>query len=192
MQPLVTGCFIKTISRLNSVYANFLKKMLRRPSKENGFTLIEVMVVVVIISIVLSVGMLSLGQNEQNQLRAQTIKVKSFLEFVSDLSALDQKMYLVIPETSGLTVYRSVKGVWESSTKINAISWVVEAEWQTEPSAVQRYELPKPGWVFWPSGEVTPGSITLMTLSQKLQQQEAIEPLVIQWDVFLQFEGSDS
>lgn len=165
--------------------------MPRRPSTENGFTLIEVMVVVVIISIVLSVGMLSLSQNEQSQLRVQTIKVKSFLEFVSDLSAFDQKMYLVVPESIGLTAYRSVKGVWELSSKVDAMNWVVEAEWQTEPSAVQRYELPKPGWVFWPSGEVTPGSITLMTLSQKLQQQEVIEPQVIQWNVFLQFEGSD-
>ncbi len=191
MRPLATGRLIKIISPLNSVYADLLKQMPRRPSTEHGFTLIEVMVVVVIISIVLSVGMLSLNQNEQNQLRAQTIKVKSFLGFVSDLSALDQKMYLVVPDTTGLAVYRSVKGVWESSTKISAISWVVEADWQTEPSAVQRYELPKPGWVFWPSGEVTPGSITLMTLSQKLQQQEVIEPQVIQWNVFLQFEGSD-
>ncbi len=165
--------------------------MPRSPSAESGFTLIEVMVVVVIISIVLSVGMLSLNQNEQNQLRAQTIKVKSLLEFVSDLSAFDQKMYLVVPEATGLTAYRSVKGVWEPSSKVDAMSWVVEAEWQTEPSAVQRYELPKSGWVFWPSGEVTPGSITLMTLSQKLQQQEVIEPLVIQWNVFLQFDESD-
>ncbi len=177
---------------MNSVHSSLLKRNLRRPSLESGFTLIEVMVVVVIISIVLSVGMLSLSQNEQSQLRAQTIKVKGLLKFVSDLSALDQKMYLVVPETTGLTVYRSVKGAWESSTKVNAMSWVVEAEWQAEPSAVQRYQLPRPGWVFWPSGEVTPGSITLMTLSQKIQQQEAIEPQVIQWNVFLQFEESDS
>lgn len=173
------------------MHSKLLKQLARNPSAENGFTLIEVMVVVVIISIVLSVGMLSLNQNEQNQLRAQTIKVKSLLEFVSDLSALEQKMYLVVPETTGLTTYRSVKGVWEPSSKVSAMSWVVEAEWQTEPSVVQRYELPKPGWVFWPSGEVTHGSITLMTLSQKLQQQKVIEPLMIQWNVFLQFDESD-
>ena len=161
-------------------------------SAENGFTLIEVMVVLVIISIVMGVGMLSLNQNEQNQLRVQTNKVKSLLEFVSDLSAFDQKMYLVVPEATGLTAYRSDKGVWEIASKVNAMDWVVEAEWQTEPSAVQRYELPKPGWVFWPSGEVTPGSISLMTLSQKMQQQETIEPQVIQWNVFLQFSPEDS
>ncbi|WP_019557961.1 prepilin-type N-terminal cleavage/methylation domain-containing protein [Thiomicrorhabdus arctica] len=173
------------------MYSNLFKQLSRRRLSEGGFTLIEVMVVVVIISIVLSVGMLSLSQNEESQLRTQTIKVKSFLKFVSDLSAFEQKMYLVVPEKTGLTVFRSDKGIWESSTKVSAMSWLVEAEWQVEPSAVRRYELPKPGWVFWPSGEVTPGSITLMTLSQKLKQQEVIEPQVIQWNVFLQFEGKD-
>ena len=149
------------------------------------------MVVVIIISIVLTVGMLSLNQNEQNQLRTQTIKVKSLLAFVSDLSAFDQQMYLIVPEETGLSVFHSVKGVWEPSSKVGAMSWVVEANWQTEPTAVQRYELPKPGWVFWPSGEVTPGSITLMTLSQRMQQQEDNVPAMIQWNVFLQFEESD-
>jgi general secretion pathway protein H len=71
------------------------------------------------------------------------------------------------------------------------MSWVVEADWQTEQATAQHFDLPKPGWVFWPSGEVTPGSITLTTLSQKMQQQEVTKPIVIQWNVFLQFEKSD-
>jgi general secretion pathway protein H len=187
MRPLATGQFIKVISRLNSVTSDLLQQRSRRSASERGFTLIEVMVVVVIISIVLSVGMLSLSHNEQSQLRSQTIKVKGLLAFVSDLSALDQKMYLVVPEKSGLTAYRSVKGAWEPSSKVNALSWVVEADWQTEQKSALRFDLPKPGWVFWPSGEVTPGSITLMTLSQKMQQQEVTEPQVIKWNVFLQF-----
>ncbi|MDA3807478.1 MAG: prepilin-type N-terminal cleavage/methylation domain-containing protein [Thiomicrorhabdus sp.] len=169
----------------------FLKKNSYSSSHECGFTLIEVMVVVVIISIVLGVGMLSLSHNEQSQLRVQSVKVKSLLAFVSDLSAFDQKMYLVVPEINGLTTYRSDKGVWEIAPKVNAMSWVVEAQWQAESSAMQRYQLPQPGWVFWPSGEVTPGSISLTTLSQKMQQ-EVVEPSVIQWNVFLQFENGDS
>lgn len=146
---------------------------------------------VVIISIVLGVGMLSLNQNDQNQLRAQTNKVKGLLEFVSDLSALEQKMYLVVPDETGLTTYRSVKGSWGLATKLTPLKWGVQAQWQTPSSAVQRFELPKPGWVFWPSGEVTPGEIELMTLAQK-QQQNSVAPQVIQWNVFLQFKESDA
>lgn len=149
--------------------------------------------VVVIISIVLGVGMLSLNQNDQNQLRAQTNKVKGLLEFVSDLSALDQKMYLVVPDETGLTTYRSVKGAWSLATKVSPLKWGVEAQWQTQISDVQRFELPKPGWVFWPSGEVIPGEIELMTLAQQQQQQQnSVAPEVIQWNVFLQFKESDA
>ncbi|MDX1347653.1 MAG: prepilin-type N-terminal cleavage/methylation domain-containing protein [Thiomicrorhabdus chilensis] len=163
-----------------------------RSAVQSGFTLIELMVVVVIMAVVVSVGMMSLGSNEQATLRAQDRNVKSLLMAVRDQAALKQRLYLVGVDESGLTTYSQNRGEWQVDDKIKRLKWPESliVEWKIDNQTfVKQQNLPQEGWVFWPSGDVLAGSIILRNLDNQAfdRDQEATE-YAIRWNGLLQFE----
>jgi len=163
-----------------------------RATAQSGFTLIELMVVVVIMAVMVSVGMMSLGSNEQATLRAQDRSVKSLLMAVRDQAALKQRLYLVGVDETGLTTYSQTRGEWQVDEKINLLKWPESllVEWKIDNQTfVQQQSLPQEGWVFWPSGDVLAGSIILRNLDNQsfVRGQETTE-YIIRWNGLLQFE----
>lgn len=67
--------------------------------KQSGFTLIEILVVILIISIITSVGVLSIGRNENKQ-------VETFANELTQLVSLAERQAMLQPNTLGLKLDR--------------------------------------------------------------------------------------
>ena len=136
--------------------------------KQAGFTLIELMVVVVIMSVVVSVGVLSLGRLNQDLAQDQQAKIESFFTQVADQAAFNQKMYLVAPDNTGLKVFSYQTYQWQPEIEFETFAWHsgFKASWDVDKTFAEQQQLTSPGWVFWPSGDVLPGKILLEAVTQ--------------------------
>lgn len=152
---------------------------------QQGFTLIELMVVVVIMAVVVSVGVLSLGRINQDLGSSQQAKIESMLKQVQDESAFKQKLFLLVPSEQGLTPYWFVNQQWQAHSEIEPYQWHsgFHREWQINETLTRQQNLPEPGWLFWPSGDVTEGQIKLQLMSEEAGNQ----PVVIEWNSTLEF-----
>jgi len=156
---------------------------------QKGFTLIELMVVVVIMSVVVSVGVLSLGRVNQDLADNQKAKVESFFKQVADQSAFSQKLYLVAPDDKGLSVYLFLNAEWLSDESMDTLIWHegFSVSWELDEHFVQQQNLPRPGWLFWPSGEVVAGKIVLESLISEQNDSTSESEMTINWNESLEF-----
>lgn len=157
--------------------------MPRLNRQQVGFTLIELMVVIVILSILLSTAVMSLKPNESAELRQQTIAFKGALISICDKSAFDQHIYALVPDKKGLEVKRLSKGVWQEADlgaiNSNSLKWheAMKVDWILNEEISKSNGLKKAGWMCWPSGEVNRGSISfkLNNLTNSLQWNEILD-----------------
>jgi len=161
-------------------------------SKQAGFTLIELMVVVVIVSVVTSISILSLGPSEQAKLTTQQNQLKTLLGFVRDQSTFDRKLYLVTPDDKGLTTHVFTKNKWQKADKVAFLAWQagINASWKVDEDYAQQQQLPDPGWLFWPTGEVLEGEAYFSVGENAFQNSNKAEVSTVVWDGLLQFESS--
>lgn len=159
--------------------------MLSNPSRhyQLGFTLLELMVVVVILAILLSFAIVSLKPNQSAELRKQTVAFKGALITICDQSAFDQHIYALIPSKKGIQIQRLVKGSWQASglkmVNESSLNWneAITVSWDLNDELAKSYGLKQAGWMCWPSGEVNAGSISfkLNELSHDLQWNEILD-----------------
>jgi len=156
---------------------------------QKGFTLIELMVVVVIMSVVVSVGVLSLGRFNQDLADNQQAKVESYFKQVADQSAFSQKLYLIAPDDKGLSVYRFLNAEWLADESMNTLIWHegFSVSWELDEQFAQQQNLPRPGWLFWPSGEVVAGKIVLESLISEPNISKSDSEITINWNEALEF-----
>ena len=78
-----------------------------------GFTLIELLVVILIIGIVLSVGILGVSSNSNNEIQKITYEVRNTIVKLRNASILDNKVYRLILFKNRIEVlqYQKVKAV---------------------------------------------------------------------------------
>ncbi|WP_319558044.1 pilus assembly FimT family protein [Thiomicrorhabdus sp.] len=160
------------------------ESMLPESRAQGGFTLLELMVVVVIMAVVVSIGVLNLGGNEQAQLRAQQKQLQGLLGWARDQATFEQRLFLLQPSEKGIHVWVYRQSNWQESQKIPLTAWQdgVKVEWKSVGLVRQDGRL---GWLIWPSGEVTPGEIDFSLVSK----QEMKEKLV--WDGLLQWQSEE-
>ena len=158
--------------------------------RQAGFTLIELMVVVVIMAVVVAVGILSLGRLNQDRLQTEQAKIESLLQQVMDEATFKQKLVLMVPDEQGLQFFSQNNYQWQKDSKLSPIKWNANftIDWDIDNTLISQQSLPKAdgrslqGWLFWPSGEVVAGEITLTMIEQN---QETSTSII--WNERLQF-----
>lgn len=161
---------------------------------QQGFTLIELMVVVVIISVVTSISVLSLSGGDKSKLTAQQNQLKMLLSLVRDQSTFDRRLYLVVPDETGLTTHVFEQNKWKKSPKVEFLAWKngLTVQWSVDKVFAQKQQLPEAGWMFWPTGEVLQGDVTFAVGGDKFTAPNKESIVTVSWNDILQFDADET
>jgi len=164
------------------------------PKHQKGFTLIELMVVIVIISVVTTISILSLNGGDKSKLIVQQNQLKTLLNSVRDQSTFDRKLYLVVPDETGLTMYVFEQNKWKKSPKVEFLAWKngLTVQWSVDEVFAQKQQLPEPGWMFWPTGEVLKGGVSFAMGGDKFTAPNKENIVSVSWNDILQFEADEA
>ncbi len=148
-----------------------------------GFTLLELLVVLVIVGILLGAARLSLTPDTPRQLRQQAARLQTWMQAQCDAGALQQAMTAFAAKGDTLEAFlqRGKKSGWKKvgdppfSLPDSMHLRVLQAE-RLAPLAAR-------GWRCWPEGEWTPGRVRLQAASG--------EAVSLSWDGFGRFQVQD-
>lgn len=134
---------------------------LMRP-QQKGFTLIELMVVVVILAVLVSVATLSFTPSDSVKLNQQTLELKGALQQTCDEAIFSQKVQALVPSKKGVSLFALDQKKWQTVSSVKALTWLsgISVDWHVEDRLSTQAALPSPGWLCWPTGEILPGSVT--------------------------------
>ncbi|MBO1923137.1 type II secretion system minor pseudopilin GspH [Thiomicrorhabdus sp. 6S3-12] len=152
--------------------------------RQKGFTLIELMVVLLIIGLLLTAASLSFKNSDSALSRQQASQIQALFHYAQDQATWQQRTYLLIPDNKGVTLFKWQQGQWHKDDKAKVLSWKTpfEVDWQLPALQSREENLLNRGWWVLPSGEVQPGSI-----SWRLKNAED-EDTILEWDQWLEFE----
>jgi len=145
---------------------------------QKGFTLIELMVVVVILAVVLSAATLALTPSESARLNQQSLQLKGALQQTCDQAVFQQKIHALLVDKKGMTMRMLSRNQWQPVDAIKDVPWVdgVMATWESQPEFQTRFGLPGDGWLCWPTGEILPGLVKMRM--DQLAKQLSWTPLM--------------
>ncbi|BBP42670.1 hypothetical protein THMIRHAT_04160 [Thiosulfativibrio zosterae] len=148
---------------------------------QQGFTLIELMVVVLIVAVLLAVGMVSMAPNDSALLRQQVKQVQGALQQTCDQAAFSQHMMALVPSDKGLEMLEVSQGQWQAFAGAKDMAWLagIRVTWQADETVAKAQKLTRPGWICWPSGEILPGEMRFQSTDLKAQ---------LSWNPILRFE----
>ncbi len=149
--------------------------------KQAGFTLIELMIVLVVLAVVLAVGIVAMTPSKSAVINQQVALVKGGLQQTCDQAAFGQRVFALIPSDKGLSMRYLRQQKWHDFEASKQVSWSEEfkVSWVVDEDVAKQNNLATPGWLCWPSGEVLEGSVTF-----ELDDYFA----KLSWDSFLRFE----
>jgi len=126
-----------------------------------GFTLIELMVVVIIISLLLTAGMLALRPSESARLQQTLAQVRTWLQSSCDQAAFAGTLVAIVPSEQALKALMLRQDRWVSLESEFPRPEGVQWRWQgVRPVPEDTAPLHQRAWLCWPEGEMTPGSLT--------------------------------
>ena len=151
---------------------------IRRQKGQKGFTLIELMVVVVILAVMLSAATLALTPSESARLNQQSLQLKGALQQTCDQAVFQQKIHALLVDKKGMTMRVLKQNQWQTVAAVQDVPWVdgVTVTWPTQVDIQSRFGLPGEGWLCWPTGEILPGLVKMQM--DKLAKQLSWTPLM--------------
>ncbi len=143
-------------------------------NKINGFTLIEIMVVIVIISVILSFAMLSVGDGGQaRKLEQESQRLASLLTLASQEAIMQSKEMGISFNQNGYSFYVLREHKWQILTvrndifrsRILPLGMQVEIHVEGEPIVLDKEANNTPQLLLLSSGEFTPFTVTFIAES---------------------------
>jgi general secretion pathway protein H len=142
--------------------------------KVNGFTLIEIMVIMVIIGVILSFATLSIGDGGQTRKLEQEIqRLASLLTLASEETIMQAKEMGVSFETSGYRFYVLQEQNWQELTddifhpRTLPLGMLAEMSLEGEPVILNEAKKNTPQLLILSSGEFTPFEVILTVESDE-------------------------
>lgn len=135
-------------------------------SRQAGFTLLEMMVVIFILALTASLTLLTLGRNDQSQVDSQARQLLTDFTFARDLALNSSRLVGWHSDAEGYYFSRrSSRGDWEKYTSRG----LPQRRWpeglilmgSDSPENPTAGHLEQPRLVFFPSGALTPARLTL-------------------------------
>lgn len=143
--------------------------------QQQGFTLLEVLVVVFIIALTTSLAVVTLGRDDQTQVDQQARQLLEDFTFARDLALNQHRLvgwhvknegyYFSLRNSQGSWQRYTTRGLPERPWK-EGVSLKEKSNWLGN---AEDEEATQPSLVFFPSGEVTPATLTL-ALGDKQRQ----------------------
>lgn len=167
------------------------------PNRQHGFTLLELLVVLVLMGVILSIAVLSLGDGGRgDQIRQEARRLKALMELAGEEAVLNTTPYGLEVGKDGYRFLRHRDGEWqvlEGDELLRPREWLPDTEsrlflegHQVEPGSEEDEEVegPVPSLIFYPGGERTPFELELAYRNPPLLRQlisgEPFGPLQIQ------------
>ncbi len=138
------------------VYKHFINSKTDRPiTLQNGFTLIEIMIVLVIIAIMSGVAVLSVGSASYSQFQGEAVKISNTLEIIADESVYTNSVITCIVKPDGFICRGYRNGEWRDINLKNLISWSWPKNITIKSSTVNGRPLKDGEKIrFFPSGNI--------------------------------------
>lgn len=143
---------------------------MKAQQQASGFTLLEVLVVIFIIALTTSLAVVTLGRDDQTLVDQQARQLLEDFSFARDLALNQHRLVGWHPQEQGYQFsLRTSRGQWQaySSRGLPQRSWQEGVRLLEQPDVLefagqnQADSLPAPSLVFFPTGEVTPTTLTL-------------------------------
>jgi type II secretion system protein H len=147
-------------------------------TRSRGFTLIEIMVVLVIMTVFLAIVILGFERIESRRVEQQADELTMWLKYVADSSIFDGVVYGIDLTPDTLQTYGYSRGQWSQSLSMEkfVIKAPIEIEFQTGQdasliaAAVERDKedvAVVPELVFMPGGTIEPKGSFIVTAKQQ-------------------------
>jgi len=135
---------------------------------EKGFTLIELMVVLVIMAVMLSAVVVSFSPNEQQRLKLMAQKTQDFMQLACDQGAMQQKMVLIEPSEQQLKAWMAQK-VATSKGEAHQSLIMPQYRWQSLGEPLAWPEEVKVDW------KLAKDLQSQLALQQNLELEQSVE-----------------
>jgi general secretion pathway protein H len=165
MGNLVVQVLIVTLvigMQVNSNHSN-LRRLLYSPSKTQGFTLIEILVVLLIIGITISFALLAFGDfGEKRRIITKAEEFSQYIKVIQQQAILEATPYAIQIHPKNFTVLRFKKSNWQL---VPAKAIFRHA---TFPDGMVAHLTPNTMIVINPSGNITPFQLDFGTKKQPI------------------------
>jgi general secretion pathway protein H len=155
-------------------------------TRSRGFTIIEIMVVLVIMSVFLSIVILGFERIESRRVEQQADELVIWLKYVADSAIFDGVVYGIDLTPATLQVYGLSRGQWSQALAMETflVAAPTTIDFQTEPetSAIgvvienDKEDAPVvPELVLMPGGTIEPNGSFIVTAEQQ-------SPIRVYWN----------